>query len=234
MCSLPNQAITDLERDQIVQTINKSAVFKVHTAQFLATKKATAKGINLVLVVDRRERFWTMKSINTHKFNLLKTLSSCGINLNKLLLVRVRVDRLKYDTTIASRSASNPMIEVKFLDKATRFKNPTIFLLEERPNYNKAFALTTSSIKRAAGFRMDWANLVNTAWITGNHSAYTSAPNATKTYSVVSHELAHIIGDLKHISSNTPNLMNNLDVKETKNHALTKQQCAAIIKHQKL
>lgn len=69
--------------------------------------------------------------------------------------------------------------------------------------------------------------LLNTLWITARWQAPGPHPDIAPTFSVAAHELAHLFGNLEHVSF-APNLMSSVGTRGAKSGDLTEQQCVEI------
>ena len=133
-----------------------------------------------------------------------------------------------FNQLVLSRSTTIPIIETKIFIRQNKFSYPILFLLSKRKGYDTAKAYTHEFIKKTNRSNKGWANLTNTIWITDNFEDYKNTPNATESYSVISHELGHMLGELKHTYDETPNLMNSSDHNNSKNFMLNSEQCKMI------
>ncbi len=214
--------------------LTEKGIFKIKNSQLVQMSSDEQSKIELTLVIDEKSKWNSQAIIDSHLDRVTMTLQSCALSLKSVEVITVEIDESKYnEITKARNSFKNNYPEVAFFDKQTRFSGPTIFLLKERAFFKKrAFAVSESSITRARNFlKQDWENLHNTMWVTESFESYQSAGNATKTYSVISHELVHNLGVDSHINS-PYNIMSNSDKANSKNHEIAPEQCELIKKKQ--
>ena len=100
-----------------------------------------------------------------------------------------------------------------------------------RDSYNTAKAYTPDTITRMnrAG-RQSHDNIARTSWITDNRAEINTDIGETQSYSVLAHEIGHIMGELNHVSSSGGNLMNLEDRSGSKSAYLSPEQCRQINK----
>lgn len=221
----------------VERAIGHSGVFTVNevASSLPAPNNSHFHKLNLSIVVEKGSEWENNSNIKSHLERTELSLNSCDISIGEVKTIIVQVDNQKFSKLIAAKEIyKNPVPEVTLFEKSNRFATPTMFLLKARQFYKgKAFAMTKGAIDRALRFKNDWRNLINTTFITDDKMSNRAHPNSTRTFSVVAHELGHIIGDLSHVYTNM-NVMSGSDDRDSKSHHFNTDQCAAIRAHLKI
>lgn len=154
------------------------------------------------------------------------SLNTCGISLKNIILDKIVFHEPEVSEIIKNESPYKPPMFIRILDLKQKPKLPTAYLIKSRRNWLVAKAYIESSVAILnQSSQFDWSPLENVIIMNDRPD---KTPYAQPSYSTLAHELVHVLGDVGHISSETPNLMNNLDKPKTKNHSLNTQQCSAI------
>lgn len=226
--SLPLMAMDSETIEKEVLKISKSNYLEVESSEFKSLDAGEeSKGLYITLAAEKDSLWDNEIRVQSHIQRLQKTLNICGLQLKGYLVVNIKTNN-DFELLLKSRSTQTPVIETKLFNESQQFNYPTVFLLSERKKYNTAKAYTDDFIDRMARINKNVSNLANTMWVSDNFESYKNTPNALPSYSVVAHEVAHILGVYGHVQTKRPNIMNSIDIKGTKNDQLNKSQCEEI------
>jgi hypothetical protein len=151
--------------------------------------------------------------------------AQCGVALGEAQVVTVRwsaeaLRRLNDDDPYAGPSKMTVMAE-PLIPK----RRPVGFLFGKSiPSMAEAY--NKSTVDTFKGAHPDAALLLDTFWMTVDMQTR-KLPSETPTYSLMAHELTHILGNLAHTTAR-PNLMNVDSTPGSSSGDLTPEQCAAI------
>ncbi len=230
LLSKPLQAMNANDIQKEVIKLSQSKYWEIQASEFKELESAREKkGIYITLTTEKDSLWDNKANIDSHIERLKKSLSLCGLHLKGYLKVIIKTNN-GFNSILKSRSTKTPVVETQLFHKNQQFYYPTFFLLNERRQLSTAKAFTEDFIERMARINQNVSNLKDTLWITDDFQSYKDSPNALPSYSVIAHELVHVLGVSGHVHTKEPNLMNSSDLKDTKNYQLTNSQCKKIIK----
>lgn len=214
----------------IEDSLLHSGAFKIDGSSLEHTERNPQfKKIDLDFVIETNSS-WSKEAVfESHIERIEKSLNSCQLTTGVVQTIFISVNEKKFSDILKTKDVyTKSFAEVDFFPVNNRYKNPTIFLLQSRKTYSKkAFAMTKKTINNGARSRQDWANLTNTSFITDDLQSNRYHTNSKPNFSVVSHEIGHLLGELSHVYI-IGNLMSSSDDKDSKDHSLNAEQCAAI------
>lgn len=153
-------------------------------------------------------------------------LARCGVALSRADVVVVRWS----PEALRRLNVANPYLgppQTAVMDEALLpGGRPVGFLFAAGSVPTTAQAYNASTVARYRASHPAVAKLLRTFWITHDYELR-RAPDVGPSFSVIAHELVHILGDLGHTPA-TPNLMTDDESRGAKTGDLNDEQCAAI------
>lgn len=150
----------------------------------------------------------------------------CGVALGPVSVLTVRWSAESLRRLNVEDPYAGPAGLSVIADPAMPARRPLGFLFGPRSIPSTASAYNVSSGRTFSRFP-EMPRLVNTWWLTWDQHARPPRADESPSYSVVAHELAHLFGDLGHVSA-APNLMSDAETPGAKSGDLDAAQCAAI------
>lgn len=223
--------LTTVQKEEI--KIFKKAGYKNINIRKFRHSTPNQSGHNIDLsIINLDQNSWTEKIIFHHLSEINRIYAKCDLSLNNLKLI-----------TAISPSGTNKIPYLKseatnsFMNKLQKPNHPLIFLINKFTEGNLgAIAGTPFFVEET------YPKLLNTIWIssiieTPYYNTYhdMSADGISHlrvrnpNYDVWAHELAHLLGNAPHLTTDTPNLLSGDS--EFLSDDITPEQCSIFLKH---
>lgn len=216
--------------DSILADLSTNTYFEITNSSVeVLSQRDKSKTIDLILLLDVDSLWAQDEVLNKELEKVNKSLSSCSLTIGTIYKIKIKVS----EKMITQLNYSNPYegpSEKKIAKEGVPSELVTAFLIRKYTRRGHAHAYNLESIINSRRFGEGYGPLLNTTWVSEDNLDPFSAPNALESYSTLSHELAHIIGNMGHIIASGPNLMPlNPEEGFPHSHELNSDQCQKIL-----
>lgn len=182
--------------------------------------------ISLQIVVDESSEWARAGEIRSQVTKASGIFRKCGVELGKVQIKYVRYSTATVTALKNPNPYKGPAEMILTQGDLTRVR-PAMFLFGKQID-STAKAFNETSISRlSAGSPVDVKPLRNITLLSGHHRTNDPVPGCHSSYSTFAHELAHLLGDIDHVSE-ANNLMSSLTAPGSKTGHLSAVQCAKI------
>lgn len=198
----------------------------IPASAFSPATPAAAQVVPLAIVVENGSPWTAPGTLERALGKTSAIFARCGVTLGDAQVLTVKwtdegLKRLNKNDPYAGPA------QIAVMDEPLLPTRRPVGFLFDKSIPPVAEAYNDSSVNRFKGQFPAASKLLGTFWITQDELTRPRRKDEGPTYSVVAHELTHILGDLGH-TDDTPNLMTNDESPNAKSGDLTDAQCAAV------